>query len=746
MLRKIPLSTRLIIGVVGSLILVLGLMTALSYVVVQGYLSAALQQQVLNLATTKVGEIDGFFRELGTIPVVLASASAVDQENDETLLRDRIRRTLENNPSAYGSTVAFEPYTFYATQKYFSPYYSRTADWTSFNYVQLGTDDYVYFRDWEWYTGARDSGELYWTLPYFDEGAGNIWMVTASYPVVRENKFTGVATVDIPIEDIREGLDELRVGERGYALMFGPTGGIIATSGMEGLGESTTVQELTSQIDDPAFDALLKTVMQGGSGVQEVPDAISGGGTLWAIYTTVSSTQWHVVTFVSAQEMLVSVNQVLGLMAGISLLGMVLLAAIILGISNTVTKPLSVLQGEALAVAAGDLTRRVPVEGRDEITAMSQAFNHMADEVQSLLNTTEQRVAERTAKLRAAADVSRTTTSVLNPDELLNQVVDLVQDRFGLYYVGLFLLDEAGEYAVLRAGTGEAGRQMLLREHKLLVGGDSMIGQCVSRAAARISLDVGEGAVRFENPLLPETRSEMALPLRSRGRVTGAMSVQSKEAQAFDETDISVMQTMADQVATAIDNAQLFVQTQESLEAERRAYGELSRKSWQAMLRSRGNVGYRYEGKSVEPLVLTSQKETSQDIIALPEVTLPLQIRGHEVGRISVHKEFGTEGWTEDEISLLNALAEQLNLALDSVRLYQDTQRRALQERVVAEAADHMRRATDMDTLIRTTIEEMSSALGISGAFVQLAPEAELMADQDGKEPASSAEEAKSQS
>jgi PAS domain S-box-containing protein len=165
---------------------------------------------------------------------------------------------------------------------------------------------------------------------------------------------------------------------------------------------------------------------------------------------------------------------------------------------------------------------------------------------------------KRARQLQTAAEVSRAASSILDPDELLRQAVDLIRERFGLYYTGIFLVDDAGQYAVLRAGTGEAGQEMLKRGHKLEVGGESMIGWCVANARARIALDVGQEAVRFENPLLPGTRSEMALPLISRGQVIGAVTVQSSRVAAFSAEDITVLQTMADQLANAIRNARLF--------------------------------------------------------------------------------------------------------------------------------------------------------------------------------------------
>jgi GAF domain-containing protein len=169
--------------------------------------------------------------------------------------------------------------------------------------------------------------------------------------------------------------------------------------------------------------------------------------------------------------------------------------------------------------------------------------------------------------LQTASQVSQAASSLLDLEELLPRVVDLIQGQFGFYYVGIFLVDERdpepGEWAVLEAGSGEPGRQMVTEGHRLRVGDNSMIGWCIAHEQARIALDVGKDAVRFDNPLLPETRSEMALPLVSRGRVIGAMSIQSTLQAAFTEEDTTVLQTMADQLANAIENARLYTQAQQ---------------------------------------------------------------------------------------------------------------------------------------------------------------------------------------
>ncbi|MBN1978306.1 MAG: substrate-binding domain-containing protein [Anaerolineae bacterium] len=162
----------------------------------------------------------------------------------------------------------------------------------------------------------------------------------------------------------------------------------------------------------------------------------------------------------------------------------------------------------------------------------------------------------RKVQMLAAAEVSQVVSSLLDPDELIQQVVELVQERFDLYYVGLFLVD--GSWVVLRAATGEAGKKMIEQGHKLQIGGDSTIGRCVGDHQACVAVGAGEEAVRFDNPLLPLTRSELALPLVSREGVIGALSIQSAQEMAFGEEDVAIFQTMVDQLANAIANARLY--------------------------------------------------------------------------------------------------------------------------------------------------------------------------------------------
>jgi GAF domain-containing protein len=359
----------------------------------------------------------------------------------------------------------------------------------------------------------------------------------------------------------------------------------------------------------------------------------------------------------------------------------------------------------------------------------------MTEQLHDLVGSLEQRVTERTAKLErqsdylnASAAVGHAAASILEADQLIRQVVDLIRERFDLYYVGLFLVE--GEWAVLRAGTGEAGQAMLARGHRLQVGA-GMIGWSIANAQARIASRAEADAVRLATDELPDTRSEAALPLRSRGRVIGAFTVQSDRSNAFDDPGtIAVLQTMADQVAVALDNAHLFTTSQEALETARRAYGELSRQAWIEQLSTRAAWGYRYVNQSVaraegdwQPEMLRAV-QTGQSVQTdgegEPALAIPIKIRNQVVGTLGLRKAETGEIWTAEETALLEALTEQLGRALESARLYQDTRRRATREQVTREITDKMRQATDMESLLRITAEQLNSALGAAQTYVRL--------------------------
>jgi GAF domain-containing protein len=328
--------------------------------------------------------------------------------------------------------------------------------------------------------------------------------------------------------------------------------------------------------------------------------------------------------------------------------------------------------------------------------------------------------------------VARDASAMGNPETLMQQMVDLIADRFGFYYAAIFLIEPGGQFAELKAGTGEAGRQMIARGHKLHIGQVGIVGYVTSTGEPRVSLDVGGDSVHYRNPLLPDTQSEMALPLKVGVRVIGALDVQSREKNAFSQEDVQTLQLMADQLAFVIENARLFSENQAALEASRRAYSELGRRAWLDLLRIR-SIGYRADHLGVNPL--PSQNGGLHPAAASPQVIdLPIVVRDQVIGVVQAHKPETRGGWSPTEQALMKTLISQLGEALDSARLYNDMQRRAAREKLTSDIATRIRQTLDVETVLRSAADEIYHSLALEEVTVALVEEnqAPIAASQPG--------------
>jgi GAF domain-containing protein len=427
---------------------------------------------------------------------------------------------------------------------------------------------------------------------------------------------------------------------------------------------------------------------------------------------------------VGASVVRAQTNRVLWISLGV--LGALIPFVVVAGwqLGKRITAPIVLLTDGAEKITSGDLNYEVKLTSRDETIRLAQAFNLMTKRLRDLIGGLEQTVADRTKDveqrsnyLQAVAEVGREAASILETKQLIRQVVEVIRSRFDLYYVGLFMGDKLGEYAVLQAGTGEAGAAMLARGHRIRVG-QGMIGWSIANKRPRIALEAGEDAVRLVTDLLPLTRSEAALPLISRGRVLGALTVQSDKPGIFTGDTIAVLQTMADQVALALDNARLFSESEEALDTLQRSFGELSRKSWAEVLRTHQTRGYRLDQQGVRPLQEDEPTlDTEQDKTL---VKVPIRLRDVVMGYIEARKPENTGGWSQDELTLITNLVDQLSVALENARLYEDTQYRAERERVLAEITTKVRATTDVNTIMQTAILELATALRVPYGAIRL--------------------------
>lgn len=354
---------------------------------------------------------------------------------------------------------------------------------------------------------------------------------------------------------------------------------------------------------------------------------------------------------------------------------------------------------------------------------LSRQILEERDRLQGEMTERTAELARRSTQLQIAAALARDAAQLQDLNELLNETVRLVSERFGFYHAGIFLVDAKSAYAELAAASSPGGQRMLARRHRLALG-HGLVGSVAAGGEQRIALDVGQDLFFFDNPDLPETRSEAALPLRIGGQIIGVLDVQSQEPAAFDVENLAVLQILADQIAVAISNARLFRQARESLDAERRAYGQLSREAWQQLLQARPGLGQRYDPRDLLPDPDCWPAELRQAALEARMVarsgdndqalSVPLRVRDQVIGVLDAHKGPSAGGWSEEELALLQTLAEQLGVALESARLYQDTQRLAAREQLIGEVTGRIRQTLDVDTVLRAAAHEMRQILDLA--------------------------------
>jgi GAF domain-containing protein len=359
---------------------------------------------------------------------------------------------------------------------------------------------------------------------------------------------------------------------------------------------------------------------------------------------------------------------------------------------------------------------------QDEFTKTQAAAHQMLDALQTERSTLEQRVEERTIglnrkteQLRATSYIARKTAEVQDLASLLNMIARLVTDQLGFYHTGIFLINETGDQAVLQAASSEGGQQMIERGHALSVGIQGIVGYVAAQKKPRVALDVGTDAVFFNSPDLPMTHSELALPLLVRNKVLGVLDIQSDKPQAFNADDVDVLQTLADQVAVAIENARLLDEAQAAIVQLEALTSHRTRDAWGQRLGERSRV-FTYT-----PLGLRAERSSHDSDKA---IGAPIILRGQRIGDISIARK-GDTAWTKLDKDLVEEVANQVGLAIDNIRLLEEATQRAKQEQTIGRFAARFSQSLDLDTLLQTAARELGQLPDISeiSVFVGQEPE-----------------------
>jgi GAF domain-containing protein len=362
------------------------------------------------------------------------------------------------------------------------------------------------------------------------------------------------------------------------------------------------------------------------------------------------------------------------------------------------------------------------LEAEHKATASAVQSSTQLQERAEQLENANRLLAAQAGALSSAVEITR--QGLTDEQSLLEQFCQLLLNRFGLYYTGLYLLDAQREYIVLRAASAQDGQKIAGLGGRLPGSSEDLVGQ-TARSGSGGLLPVAPGSISD----LPHTRWRAVLPLKGGQGTIGVLDIHFDSDQAPPKEQVQVLRTLADQLAIALENVRLFRQIQESIEAERRAYGELSRQAWAELLYTHSDIGFLSDEHGIAPAsdVWLPQMETAfatGEIVQGEDggqtLAIPVKVRGQVIGVIDAFKPAASEAWSVEEIALLRTLTEQLGTALEGARLYQDTQRRATRERLIGEVTSHMRESLDVERVLQAAVREFGKTLGADEVKIRL--------------------------
>ncbi len=743
--QQTSIGIKLPLIVVGLMLFAFFVYTYISIRVSQGSITENIKEELLSETKTKNETIQNTLTGARTIAVNLATAveSGVYDENS---LNQLIQGTLTKNESVFGSTVAYEPYLFEQNLYYWSPYFNRTPE-NTLKFTQLGNPEYDYFNQ-EWYSLPKQTLLPTLSSPYYDAGGGEIWMVTWSVPFIdRNGNFKGVATADIDFSDIQQIFTNTQIGKIGYVFLVDSKGIILGIGDKGGDFEVMTDSMVTAGTSENAVNwtELINNMTTGKSGFMEATD--SNGVPLFVSYApTGLGTGWSLGMAYPREEILQETTDLQTTLVTYSFLFAIIFGGVIYLFTRSITTPLGQLTRAASRIAAEkpenikeQLSTPIQIQTQDELEDLANAFNQMAVNLNQFVEGLEEKVQERTreleesrtqserraGELQAISEISRVITGEQKLPNLLPLITRLVSERFGFYHTGIFLLDDNNKYAILQAASSEGGKAMLLRGHKLEVGESGIVGYVGKFGSPRIALDVGLDAVFFDNPDLPDTRSEMALPLTVRNKIVGVLDLQSTKQGAFAEAELYTMSILADQVAIAIENARLFQQTQLALAEAEALYRQNTQEGWKEYIREEASIGYHQTltggNKLFAPLetdeirqvmnrgksmVFSANKTTPE-----PSIVIPIKLRGQVIGALKVKAPEKNRSWSRDEINLAEIISERLSLAIENARLIQESQRQVLKEQTISEVTGKIGASINLKNVLQTAVEELARAM-----------------------------------
>lgn len=423
-----------------------------------------------------------------------------------------------------------------------------------------------------------------------------------------------------------------------------------------------------------------------------------------------------------------------------------ILAAYVIGsrIMQAISAPLLNLLEATQKLTSGDMDASLPILSNDEAGQVARAFNVLVEELKNSRATLQLRAEElerRSSELETIAEVARDISIIRDLNTMLNVAASLIRERFGFYHAGIYLMDERGEYVILRAASGPGSQALLEEGYKVRNGSAGVIGNVSQGGQAQIAVYSEHEYSSAKNKKLPATRSEIGFPLRGKSLTIGVLDIQSDNEKAFTKREIQVFQILADQLSAAIDNAQLVQQVEGTINQLNVTNRIQTKRNWDMTL-AQQNLGFEYDGFQIQSVPqnlsseLMSQLESGKPVIidqksagqngsrtAGQTLIVPLLLSGQVIGVIGLERDETGLGWTNEEILIAEAAANRAAITLENARLLEESQRRALKERSISESTARISTALSVENILSITAEELERVIGDSGVVLQIKPD-----------------------
>jgi GAF domain-containing protein len=529
-------------------------------------------------------------------------------------------------------------------------YLVSTTDLTGLNVARNDDGDLADYSDREWFLGAQQGSPItYQSLIGRTSGQPAL---AISMPIKNtSDRVIGVVMTAANLTDLAEETKVAKLGERGFTYIVDTNNLALAHP------DETYTAELRDMSEYPPVVAL----RQGETGVITFTDE---NGERWRAYGTILENGWAIIAQRPESEIFAPARQFQTFALVLILAGGAIMLALVWFTIRRTLQPIATLTATISDISTGNLDRVVEVNSRDEIGVLASTFNKMTAQLRNLIGNLEKRVTDRTHDLELAAEVGRTVTEkIKQQSEMLIEAVEMIRARFDLYYTQVYLTDPADQRLLLHAGTGDVGSLLMQRGHNLIISSGSLNGRAVLEKQAQIVADTTKNPSFLPNPLLPNTRSEMCVPLMVGENVVGVLDMQSEQPDALSENNLPAFEALAGQLAVAIRNAALFREAQEARTEAESQMARFTEQGWENFLNAierEHKIGFAFANREVTRV----QPEAMSPASSTNSFNLPIMVTGTKVGEIQLPTTLKS-----NEMELVKAVSEQLAQHVENLRL-----------------------------------------------------------------------------